>query len=152
VSDYLPKSPFLASFVDADVPLDGLEGEANLDRLIALMGDADVSNRDWAATLLALSDRDDARIRAALRMGAEDVDPVVRGEALCGLARRDPAVALPLVRRELDRDESNIAVMNAAEELADPTLAASLLAWAEGHDPVAEAARDAIRACGAAAT
>ena len=67
--------------------------------------------------LLALSDRDDARIRAALRMGAEDVDPVVRGEALCGLTRRDPAVALPLVRRELDRDESNIAVMNAAAGL-----------------------------------
>lgn len=127
---YLPESDFIVMVANGDAPLVGSPMAAeNLKLLIAYTTDAVVSNRDWATMVLAGHAPDTPDVRAALLAATEDVDPCVRGEALQGLAERDMGCALPLVRRELGRDECSYATFQAAEVVADPSLLEGLHAW-----------------------
>ena len=113
-----------------EVPLAGSDaGDGNLNLLIAFTRDADLSNRDWATMLLASSDIDTPKVRAALLSATEDSDTVVRGEALQGLAERDPALALPLVKRELRGDDCSYPTFQAARTIAHRDLIAELRKW-----------------------
>jgi hypothetical protein len=64
---YEPTSDFLTAIVSGDVRLAGDEfADTNLQRLIDLTRDDDLSNRDWATMLLAQEEADTISIRSAL--------------------------------------------------------------------------------------
>lgn len=87
-------------------------------------------------------------------MAAEDMDVVVRAEALQGLAQRDRELALPLVERELLRDEWGYATFQAAEIIGHPSLLPGLRKWRGGTGAswIDATIEDAISACEAAST
>lgn len=150
VERYEPPSDFLKSIIAAQVPLsDGPFAAVNLERLIDLTRDADRKNRDWAVLLLSQEGRDTPAVRDALLLAALDVDDVVRGEAILGLAGLDPVSALPYVRQELSGPSVTIPVLEAALVCADPSLIADLEVWAEPSDqPYADKlAADALELC-----
>lgn len=154
---YLPPSDFLQACMDDDVPLTGSAfADANLRRLIAMTRDADTANRDWATLLLSQTEIDTPEVRAALLERLGDTDAIVRAEALVGLVQRDRELALPLVAAELQGNDCNGVLIEAAEALADPTLLPSLMVWwADRADPpdwIDEALADAIAACGGSTT
>jgi hypothetical protein len=147
-SGYRPSSPFLNGLLLADeVPL----SEDEIARLIELMSDEDVSNRDWATMLLAQDIADSPIIRAALLERVGDNEAAVRAEALSGLALRDRVLALPLVSRELDGDAPAMPTFEAAMHIGDPALLPHLLPWraerSEPPDTIDEAAEQAIARC-----
>ncbi len=147
---YLPASDFLVSVMNEEVVFDDSEfGQANLRLLIAMTKDADRSNRDWAAMLLGHNGPVTREVRDALVVAADDPDQYVRGEAIHQLVDRDAATALQLVRRELAADNVCIAIFNAAEELADPSLVEPLRRFQEpsGDSFVDQCAIDALKAC-----
>jgi HEAT repeat protein len=132
---YEPASEFLKSVIVEKLPLGGsAEADANLRRLISLTRDENVSNRDWATMLLAQSDVETPEVHAALLIAAGDDDLVVRSEAILGIARRDPHVALPLLIGALDGDEAVMPLFEAATVLADPTLIDCLRPWSDPSD------------------
>ncbi len=147
---YEPPSDFLKAVVADEVPLSGsMFAAANLTRLIAMTRDPDRANRDWAALLLSQQDIDTPEVRAALRAAANDQDAYVRAEAICGLAGRDPAGALTLVRRELDAGYASVAILEAATLLAHPSLLDVLQDYAEPSDDpwLDKLVLDAIATC-----
>ncbi|HJR55881.1 MAG TPA: HEAT repeat domain-containing protein [Rhizomicrobium sp.] len=151
---YEPKSEFLKAVLAEKVPLSGGNAaEENLRRLIAVMHDNDQSNRDWATFLLALEDIDTPTVREVLLHATRDSNASVRAEAVWGLARRDPTLALPLVQDGLRADSVEIPMLEAAELCAHPSLVADLRIWAEPSDvPYADkVAADALAACEQAA-
>ena len=124
---YEPTSEFLRSFAGDNIPLSGNEfADANLRRLIRMTRDLDLTNRDWATFLLAQAEVDTAAVRDALLRAATDESDDVRAEALCGLARRDPSIALPFVQAALDADEVSAPIFEAAALCAHPSLIESL--------------------------
>lgn len=138
---------------NGEIPLSGsMMADQNLRLLIAYTRDADVTNRDWATMVLATQAPDTAEVRAALLAATEDEDACVRGEALQGLAERDKAIALPLLRRELMRDECGYATFQAAGDLRDPSLLDGLRPWAgRGGAPwIDQTIEAAIAGCEAA--
>ena len=149
---YLPPSDFLKALVDDDAPLSGPDADANLCRLLALMRDELPANRDWATFLLAQQDLDSDAIRTALLAAAEDENDFVRAEAILGLAQRDKALALPLLRRELGRAHAAVPLFEAAEIVADPSLVEDLRDFAMPSDDASldEMAGKALIACEAA--
>lgn len=128
---YEPSSALLKAILAEDAPL--TEGE-NLLQVIALTSDADVSNRDWATMLIAQEDIDTPAVRAALFRAASDEEGVVRGEAMLGLALRDPDIALPLVQQALGGESVYAAMLEAALLCAHPSLIEDLRVWAEPSD------------------
>ena len=147
---YEPASDFLKAIIAEEVPLSGSAfADANLGRLISLTQDRDLSNRDWATMLLASEEVDTPVIRDALLAALRDENDVVRAEALLGLARRDPVLALPFALEALSNDQACMAVFEAAELIADPALADALLPWTEPSDNewLDKLARDALAAC-----
>jgi HEAT repeat protein len=92
---------------------------------------------------------DTAEVHAALLSATEDTDACVRGEALQGLSERQRESTLPLVRRELMRDECAYATFQAALFLADASLLEGLRAWVgRGGAPwIDSTIEDAIVAC-----
>ncbi len=147
---YSPSSEFLKNLKSGDIALSGdAAADADLRKLIALMNDADLSNRDWATFLLAQDDIDTPEVREALSNATRDTDNCVRGEALVGLVSRDPALALPMVIGELCRDEVALPTFEAAELLAHPSLVEALAFWIEpsGNDSIDAAALQALAAC-----
>jgi hypothetical protein len=147
---YEPKSDFLRSVIAEEAPLSGGElAEANLRLLIKLTSDADLSNRDWATFLLSQEDTDTETIRAALISTAQDENEFVRAEAVRGLAKRNPSLALPLVQKALRSDRVAFAMFEAAEYCAHPSLVKDLRRWAEPSDePILDGrAADALAAC-----
>jgi HEAT repeat protein len=151
VSDrYEPPSDFLKSIIAEEVPLPGGEfAEANLRKLIELTRDADRANRDWATLLLSQADVDTVAVREALLAATEDQDAVIRGEAVLGLATRDPKTALPLVQVALRGNAITVPMLEAAALCADPSLIADLRIWSEASDQpyVDRLAADALKAC-----
>ncbi|PSJ36488.1 lyase [Sphingomonas deserti] len=148
---YEPTSDFLKAIIAEEVPLFGDEyGERNLRRLIAMTRDADLSNRDWATMLLSHEEIDTPDVRAALLAAARDQDDAVRAEAMLGLARRDKVLALPLIREALAGDFACMAVFEAAELVADPSLIEALAQWTEPSENafLDQLAREALAACG----
>ncbi|WP_246623791.1 HEAT repeat domain-containing protein [Sphingomonas colocasiae] len=124
---------------------------ANLRLLIAMTRDADFSNRDWAIFLLAQEEIDSPSVRAALLYAAENTteDMVVRSQAIWGLTRRDPAVALPFVQAALHGRTVDELMLETALLCAHPSLIADLRIWAEpSEDPDMDAlAAQALAAC-----
>ena len=98
---YQPASEFLKAFVGNE---QRAVSETDLGQLVTLTLDADASNRDWATFLLAQKDFDTPAIRAALIHATSDTDANVWAEAIWGLAKRDPHLALPLVQEALRAD------------------------------------------------
>lgn len=147
---YEPSSAFLRAVIAEEVPLSGSPlAEANLRHLIACMRDDDVSNRDWATLLVATEDADSPQIRRALLTALSDPELVVRAEAMAGLARRDPAAALPHVIDALSGDCACMAVFEAAQMIADPRLVDPLRPWTLPSDDqyLDTCAREAMIAC-----
>lgn len=99
--------------------------------------------------LLASEDVDTPVIRDALLVALRDENDVVRAEALLGLARRDPALALPFALEALSNDRACMAVFEAAELIADPALADALRPWTKPSDNewLDKLARNALAAC-----
>ena len=147
---YEPPSDFLKALIDDDAPLVGSEhGEANLQRLVEMTRDKHPVNRDWATLLLAQQDIDTLQVRDALLQAAEDENQYVRAEAILGLAQRDKALALPLVKRELSGKEVAVALFEAAAIIAHSSLVPDLRAFADpsGDDFLDGLALQALRAC-----
>lgn len=149
---YEPPSAFLKSLIDDDAPLTGADAESNVSRLMALMRDEHSANRDWATLLLAQQDTDTAEVREALLGAAEDENEYVRAEAILGLAQRDKALVLPLLRRELGHERVAVPLFEAAALVADPSLVDDLRDFALPSDDARldELATEALRACEAA--
>lgn len=147
---YEPTSEFLKGVAANSVPLSGgALADANLHRLIQMTRDGDRTNRDWATFLLALKDVDTTVVRDALLQAAGDEDDFVRAEAVYGLARRDPAVALPFVQAALGADSVAVPILEAAALCAHPSLVDGLRKFAEPSDsPYLDGlAADALAAC-----
>jgi HEAT repeat protein len=111
--------------------------------------DEDRSNRDWATFLLAQEETDTPAVRDALIRAAKDDDDVVRAEAVLGLAKRDPLLALPLVQEALRSEAVAAPMFEAAALCADLSLIPDLRIWAEPSDePLMDGlAADALAAC-----
>ena len=150
---YQPNSAFLKAVIADEAPLSGWAGDANRDLLIEMTTDPDLSNRDWATMLLGQVERDEPAIRAALLRAATDEDMTVRGEAVLGLARLDPALALSFVQRGLAGEVIGIPLLEAAKLCAHPSLIDDLRVWAQPSDePFIDGyAAEALAACEAAA-
>ena len=147
---YEPASDFLKAVVAEQVPLSGSGfADANMRQLIALMRDADVSNRDWATMLLASQEADTPEIREALLSATNDENDVVRAEALVGIAQRDRALALPLVIKALSGELASMPVFEAAALVADPALVEVLRPWTEPSENewLDQLAREALAVC-----
>lgn len=150
---YLPKSDFIWMAANNELPLTGSDAaDHNLRLLIAFTRDADASNRDWATMTLAMQEIDTPEVREALLAATEDSDAAVRAEALEGLAQRDKELALPLVERELGREQCAYGTFQAARLLAHPSLLDGLRAWTDqgGASWIDAEIADAIAACEAA--
>ena len=149
---YEPPNAFLKSLIDDDAPLSGADGESNRRRLITLMRDEDAANRDWATLLLAQQDLDTDEVRHALLAAADDENEYVRAEAILGLAQRNKALALPLIRRELGRESVAVPLFEAAALVADPSLVDDLRDFTVPSDDALldELALKALTACEAA--
>jgi len=147
---YEPTSEFLKAIVARNVPLSGgAFGDANLRRLLQMMSDEDRTNRDWATFLLAQADMNTPDVRDALVQAAGDEDDFVRAEAVYGLARRDPALALPFVQTELRADSVAVPILEAAALCAHPSLIDDLRGLAEPSDSpyLDKLTADALAAC-----
>ena len=146
---YEPTSDFLQAVIAEDAPLSGSAmAEENLRRLIGLMRDEDHSNRDWATFLLAQEEIDTPDVRDALIRAAKDDDEMVRAEAVLGLAKRDPILALPFAQQALHADTVASPMLEAAALCAHASLIADLRIWAKHSDQrFAELAADALAAC-----
>lgn len=146
---YEPTSSFLKSLIEDDAPLTGAEGDSNCHRLMVLMRDEHPANRDWATLLLSQQDLDTDEVRQALLAAADDENEYVRAEAILGLAQRDKALALPLIRRELGHERVAVPLFEAAALVGDPSLVDDLRDFvAPSKDAVLdELAARALNAC-----
>jgi hypothetical protein len=150
---YEPPNAFLKALIDDDAPLTGAHGESNRRRLMLLMRDGEAANRDCATLLLAQQDLDTDELRQALLAAADDENEHVRAEAILGLAHRDKALALPLIRRELRRERVAVPLFEAAALVADPSLVDDLRDFTVPSDDALldELAAKALSACEAEA-
>ncbi|MDR3507913.1 MAG: hypothetical protein P4L64_08470 [Caulobacteraceae bacterium] len=147
---YEPRSAFLKAVIAESVTLAGTPaGEANLQRLIALTSDRYRSNRDWAIFLLAQEDVDTPQVRQTLLLATRDKDEFCGAEAILGLAKRAPDLALPLVQAALSGPGACPAIFEAAEHLAHPSLIEDLRAFTapSDHAYADYAAQEALAAC-----
>jgi hypothetical protein len=146
---HAPTAPRLQTLAAADWPADVPAAAALVAELAGFLVDPDVANRDWAVFLLAQSPADGSAVRAALALAAADSNMMVRGEAMLGLARRDPAAALPHVQAALALDEVCAAVLDAARICAHPALIPDLEEWAQpsSNRQADMAATEALLAC-----
>lgn len=144
-----PTAPRLQALAAADWPSDAAAVNAMAAELAGFLGDAEVANRDWAAFLLAQSAADGPAVRQALMQAANDRDALVRGEAVLGLARRDPGLALPLVRAGLSAEAVSLPMLEAAQLCAHPMLILDLEHWARpsANRVIDIAATEALIAC-----
>jgi HEAT repeat protein len=132
---YEPKSAFLRALVDGS-PCWRDDDESNeiLDQLIQLMSDEDVSNRDWSTFLLSQAEIDMPVVVEALLKAAGDASEIVRAEAVLGLARIAPHIALPYIQEGLRQPSIPLPMLEAAAACPHPSLIADLQVWAEPSD------------------
>lgn len=124
---YQPASDFLVMVANGEVSLTGSEmAAANLRRLLNYTRDGNVSNRDWAAFLIAHADVDGAEVTLALHRCLEDESENVQEEAMVGLARRRDMTALPQLHRWLQQGALSRMILEAAAEFGEPSLCQSL--------------------------
>lgn len=147
---YEPPSEFLKMIVADEVPI-GTTGFAseNLSRLIDMTRDQDPANRDWATMLLAQQKIDTEAVRSALLQAVRDDNDAVRAEALLGLAKRDPTLALPYAQQALAAESASMPVFEAVEIIASPALIPALQPWLDEseNDYIDDWARLAMQAC-----
>lgn len=151
---YEPKSNFLKAVAAGEAPLSGSEwAEENLDKLIELTRDEDLSNRDWATFLLAQGENNISVVKDALLRAANDENDIVRAEAVLGLAKRDVQLALPFVQEALQADAVSVSTFEAAAICAHSSLIPGLRIWAKPSDDpfLDETAAEALAVCEAAA-
>lgn len=87
------------------------------------MRDVDEHVRDWATFGLGVQGNlDSEQIREGLADRLTDTHRDVRGEALCGLAKRRDKRALPALIAELNQAEPSDRAFEAAEAFLDDTL------------------------------
>ena len=124
-------------------------GEENLQRLIGFTKDSDVSNRDWGTLLLSQLELNRADVVGALLSAADDPNDFVRGEAIVGLAHLGHKMTLSLVKRELQNQQVQLQIFEAAEILADASLVEHLECFQDDSDNtyVDSQAADALQAC-----
>ncbi len=95
--------------------------------LIRLTTDEASHIRDWATFALGVQlDADTPEVRAALLARLDDEDADTRGEAMRGLAVRQDRRAVPYIRRELDAEDIDEAVIEAAGVMPDPSFLVAL--------------------------
>ena len=147
---YYPPSDFLNSVIAEEVPI-GIDGfrAANLARLIQMTTDSDEANRDWATMLLAQLEFDTPTIRAALSQAANDSSAVVRAEAICGIAQRDPSTAQKLILRELSADELWYPIIDAIGMIPNQKFIPLLEHWDDklSDDYFNKAIQEVLEAC-----
>lgn len=147
---YEPPSDFLKAIIADEVPIgpNGFAAE-NLSRLIGMTCDQDPANRDWATMLLAQQDFDSEAITSALLRAIRDDYDAVRAEALLGLAKRAPTLALPYAKEALAAESASMPVFEAVEIIADPALIPALEPWLEDSENnyIDDWARLAMQAC-----
>jgi len=147
---YLPKSKFLKRVLSGEIELEDTEtAERHVQKLLNMVHDADPSNRDWAAFLIAHLTSDTPAIREALLTLADGDDPDARDEALVGLARRAPGAALARVAPLL-KEELGIVILEAVTILGDQSLLPALReieGWDGEGEKVREQLRRALIAC-----
>lgn len=92
-------------------------------------------------------------MRQALLAAAEDENVYVRAEAILGLAQRNKALALPLIRRELGHERVAVPLFEAAALVADRSLVDDLRDFTVPSDNafMDELAVKALGACEAGA-
>lgn len=100
------------------------EDDRAIELLYRLMKDEDEVIRDWATFGLgSLNDADSPVVRDALADHLTDSDPIVRAEALVGLARRGDARSLDALLREMQSNEflteAKRYIYEAADELKE---------------------------------
>jgi HEAT repeat protein len=99
------------------------DDERSVCALLALMRDVDEDVRDWATFGLGVQGKlDSQEIRDGLADRLTDTDRDVRGEALCGLAKRHDTRALRALIAELNQAEPSDMAFEAAEAFLDCTL------------------------------
>jgi HEAT repeat protein len=148
--DYYPSSDFLNAILAGNAPLIGSYfADENLRRLIELIRDDDLSNRDWATMLLAQQDIDTPQVRDALLAAVADQEEIVRAEALLGLAQRDTKLALPHAISALSGGCVSVPVFEAVALIADKSLVELVRPWVEasGDAWIDGLARKALQAC-----
>ena len=141
---------FLEAVIAEKVQLSGSEfGEANFHRLLAITRDRDRTNRVLATLLLSKQEVDTPAIRNILLDAAFDEDKGVRAEAILGLAQRDQATALPLVKAGLSETTVMLPIFEAAALLADSSLVVDLRAFVtpSGDVYLDQAVNAALAAC-----
>ena len=147
---YEPPSEFLKAIIAEEATI-GTVGHAaeNLNRLIGMTCDEDPANRDWATMLLAQEEIDTEAVRSALLRAVRDDYDAVRAEALLGLAKRDPALALPYALEALEAERASMPVFEAVELIADPALVPALQPWLDDSENsyIDDRARLAMQAC-----
>lgn len=147
---YEPKSDALKAYAASEASTsDNPPSEENLRLLIAMTEDDDRSNRDWAAFLLSICVIDTPEVREALLKAADDDDQYVRGEAILGIAKRDPELALPFVQRALSQDWVSLQIFEAAALLAHQSLVEDLRHFLGPSDDkfLDDLAAEALNAC-----
>lgn len=119
-----------------------------LDTLIALTTDENPGVRDMATFELAsIVEADTPEIRKALWHRTSDEDPIVRGEALKGLAiRKDSRVVERIIRDLQNVSEATNYAIDAAFDMADTRLCEPLIALRGNPDIYADP-EEAIVAC-----
>lgn len=118
-----------------------------MDALIRLSRDATDEVRDWATFGIgSILELDTSDVREALMARTADRSPIVRDEALVGLAHRRDRRVLPIVRELLAEPEPGPLAFEAAEYLADPSLLDALAPWF-ADNPDDRAVLGAWRAC-----
>ncbi len=95
-------------------------------RLMELMKDDNVSNRDWATFLLSQSSHNSPQIIKALIRNASDNDAEISSEAILGLAQRQRVAARRLVLEKLTRRSLDVKDIEAAGYVGHQSLVPSL--------------------------
>ena len=120
---------------------------SDIPALIRLTVDPASHIRDWATFALGIQlDADTPEIRAALLARLDDDDADTRGEAMRGLAVRQDRRAVPYICRELDREDVDEAVIEAAGVMPDPSFLPALEDLL-GDLPDDEDVQAAVEAC-----
>lgn len=124
-----------------------LEDDLAVKTLIELSQDEDDEVRDWATFGLGTQlELDTPEIREALLALVADENDDVRGEAFAGLAiRHDKRVIEPLLKELTSGSVGRLAV-EAARDIADPTLYPALVALKEWWDVDEELLEEALEA------
>lgn len=127
--------------------ISGYEEQKAVDLLIQMSVDPEPLVRDWATFELGTQlDLDTLAIREALADRLNDSDPITRGEAMIGLARRNDARALSAIIQGFFSAESDMA-LEAAAICKSTSLLPDLLGLRDHPDISAELLEEAITAC-----